>query len=225
MQTPTEIQHILEKEEEVAWCDRQNFLSMIFTTVLSPLTLILVIFLIVGVFIPSLASGPDATCTINGVEHVGEACRNASRIFGPIFIGAPIFIFALQFIAAITSVYVITNKRIILRSGLIGADMRSIYYDQVRSVFVNVGLVGKMLNTGRIMIDTGRMTSTSKGGSQTSFDQMNNIKMPYDVYKIIQEFLSERKESMESGRADFESNREDYTEFVRETEKIRRSIQ
>ena len=37
--------------------------------------------------------------------------------------------------------------------------------------------------------------------------------------------LSSRKEGVNSGRADFESNKEDYKNFIQETEKMKRDIQ
>ena len=70
---------------------------------------------------------------------------------------------------------------------MIGADIRSVYYDQIRSVYVVVGLVGKIFGTGTIKIDTGRTKSYKKNNrSVTHYDKISNIKNPYEVYKIIQ---------------------------------------
>ena len=86
--------------------------------------------------------------------------------------------------------YVITNKRLIIKSGLIGADIRSIYYDQIRSAFVKVSLIGKIFGTGTILIDTGRITQSGRRrGSKTAYDRFRFIPSPYEVYKLMQKGL------------------------------------
>ena len=102
--------------------------------------------------------------------------------------------------------------------------MRSVYYDQIRSVFVNVGIIGKIFGTGSVMIDTGRITQSSKGRSKQIYDRFSNIKNPYEVYKFVQTQLSNRKEGLGSGRADFEGNKGRYKDYEQETERFRREV-
>jgi hypothetical protein len=101
--------------------------------------------------------------------------------------------------------------------------MRSVYYDQLRSAHVDVGIVGKIFGTGTIMLDTGYVNLGDDNDSK-GFDRVGNIKMPYAAYKILQETLSNHKESMHSGRLDYTENREEYKDFVQETEKMRRDV-
>lgn len=58
--------------------------------------------------------------------------------------------------------YAFTNKRIIIRSGLIGIDIGNIYYSDIQSVNVRVGLIDKMLKVGDIYI---KSALTSQAGS------------------------------------------------------------
>jgi len=95
----------------------------------------------------------------------------------------------------------------LIKSGLIGADVRSVYYDQIKNINVDVGIIGKILGTGSVLIDTGRIQQSRRGMSKPDYDRFANIKTPYEVYKLVQQRLSTRKESLYSGRADKESNK------------------
>ena len=100
----------------------------------------------------------------------------------------------------------------------------SIYFDQVKWVNINVGLLDKIFKVWTILIDTGKTKTTSSSRSSGSsnwrrssrsttkidYDKFRFIDKPYDVYKIVQWSLSNRKESLYSGRADRESHSEEY---------------
>ena len=91
-----------------------------------------------------------------------------------------------------------------MKSGLIGTDFRSLYFTEIRSANVNVGLIGKIFSTGTIAIDTGQMV-TNKNGTFPKNDYLSDIDAPYDVYRYFQEALSGRQEGLYSGRADREN--------------------
>src|SRR3989338_2230747 len=87
--------------------------------------------------------------------------------------------------------YAITNKRIIIKSGLIGTDYKSIYFEQISQVVIDVGLIGKIFGTGNLKIDTGKTETYSSGGARvggvshqsirtrTMYDTLKNIDNPY----------------------------------------------
>jgi hypothetical protein len=127
----------------------------------------------------------------------------------------------ISFFSELVKEYAVTHKRIIKKSGLIGADYSSIYFDQIKNIIVDVNLLGKIFKVGSVKIDTGKTdTHTTGGGGQTSsgnyqqlrlvttvmYDVLAYIDQPYDVYKYLQKALEGRKESLYSGRADRESN-------------------
>lgn len=130
-----------------------------------------------------------------------------------------LIIVLLNFFSNLVKEYAITNKRVIIKSGLIGTDYKSIYFEQINEILIDVGLIGKIFGTGNLKIDTGK-TETYSSGSQTKiagiqypqiktrtmYDILKNIDNPYDVYKLIQPSITGRKESLYSGRADRESN-------------------
>ena len=120
--------------------------------------------------------------------------------------------------------YAITQKRVLIKSGLIGTDFKSIYFDQIKNVIVDVGLIGKIFSVGSIKIDIGKTETYSTGSSSTGgkfgghssvrtrtmYDTLSHIDQPYEVYKHFQGTLRTNKESLYSGRADRESNPEAY---------------
>lgn len=128
----------------------------------------------------------------------------------------------LNFFSNLVAEYAITNKRVIIKSGLIGTDYKSIYFEQISQVVIDVGLIGKMFGTGNLKVDTGKTETYSSGGTRvggvhhqniktrTMYEVLKNIDSPYDVYKLIQPSITGRRESLYSGRADRESNPEHY---------------
>ena len=142
-------------------------------------------------------------------ETVQYASSNTQKAASGAMIGTVIGVGAvlmavLSFIYNFIKQYTITNKRVIMKSGLIGTDFRSLYFTEIRSANVNVGLVGKIFSTGTIAIDTGQMV-TNKNGTFPKNDYLSDVDAPYDVYRYFQEALSGRQEGLYSGRADREN--------------------
>ena len=75
-----------------------------------------------------------------------------------------------------------------------------------------------------MVVECKKITQSRKQGSKTVYDRFRFINKPYEVYKHLQKGLSSRKEGIQSGRADFESNLDDYKDFIQETEKMKRDI-
>ena len=211
-----EIQAVLESNEKIEWDGKQDLKSSFVAGFVG-----LSFFFLFGLIFYLVSNSGSGTCTINGVVRPLEDCAG----FGN-YIAYGLFVLAglsplIIYLRYKVTHYLITSKRLLLKSGLIGADMRSIYYDQIKSAFVNVGLIGKIFGTGSILIDTGRITQT-KNGSKTDYDRFSNIKDPYGVYKILQSKLSGRKEGLHSGRADHESNQKEYKEHIQKTERYKK---
>ena len=80
--------------------------------------------------------------------------------------------------------YVLTSKRIIIKSGII-VDIKNIYYTEVESVNVKVGIVDNMFKVGDIYI---------KCKQSTAF--IMDIKQPYVVLNKIQEIVNDIKTDM-----------------------------
>ena len=198
---------IIEKDEKILWNGRGDLMSTIMHTI-GFIALFAAIGSLLYFVLGNLESG---TCTIGGRRRPVEECNAMVRNISLIFFGIATLIPILTFFGFKATEYAISDKRFILKSGIIGADIRSVYYDQIRSIYVVVGLVGKIFGTGTIKIDTGRTKSYKKNNrSVTHYDKISNIKNPYEVYKIIQNNIAESKENIDSGNNDISSDKNDF---------------
>ena len=91
--------------------------------------------------------------------------------------------------------YGYTNKRIVIRTGIIGVDFKSLDMKMIGAIDVYVSFLDKILrkNTGTIRF--GSMSSPIN--NQNSTYMLNNIESPYDLYKEIKEVIDDCKESKE----------------------------
>ena len=78
--------------------------------------------------------------------------------------------------------YAFTNKRIIIKSGIIGIDIKSLYYSEIDSFNLKVGLIDKILKVGDIYI-------SSKSGAQVLYD----IENPYILTQKLQQIVVDIK--------------------------------
>lgn len=205
------IQAILEPSEQVTWEGVVNR-GVLVTFLVAAL---LILFVIAGFFFD------QESVTVHS-ENSTRQMRGDLIAAGIVGIGG-LFVL-LWFFSDLVKRFVITNKRVIIKSGLIGTDFQSIYYEQIHQVLVNVGIIDKIFGVGSIQIDTGRMEILINNGdtdsrgrkmpsgatSRPAYDVLKHISTPYDVYRQIETVLSQRKESLYSGRADRESNPEAY---------------
>lgn len=74
--------------------------------------------------------------------------------------------------------YAFTNKRIIIKSGIIGIDFKNIYYSEIDSVNLRVGLVDRIEKVGDIYIK-------SIGGANVLYDLENPYTLAEKLQKIV----------------------------------------
>ena len=198
---------MIEKDEKILWIGKGDMISTIMHTI-GFIALFAAIGSLLYFVLGNLESG---TCTIGGRRRPVEECNAMAQNISYIFFGIATLIPIITYFGFKATEYAISDKRFILKSGMIGADIRSVYYDQIRSVYVVVGLVGKIFGTGTIKIDTGRTKSYKRNKrSVTHYDKISNIKNPYEVYKILQNNISEAKENIVSDNNDISSDKNDF---------------
>jgi Bacterial PH domain len=98
------------------------------------------------------------------------------------FYGSIMAMFYLFFVHGNTF-YAFTNKRMMMRSGIWGTDFKTIDYDKISDMEVNVNPLENMYGVGTIKAFSGRVTD--KGGR--IYDRFIAIANPYDVFKRIKE--------------------------------------
>jgi membrane protein YdbS with pleckstrin-like domain len=200
-----EIKRVLESREKVVWQGKINRKALTFGLIIG----LVIVFIIGGIFIGIGSFSYNS----NGIEKTGNGV-----LIGIIVLIIGLFIVLWNYFSSIVTEYAITKKRVLIKTGIIGTDFKSIYFDQIQEVLVDVGLIGKIFKVGTIKLDTGKTNTYSTGGAKVKgvrvggrvktkvmYTYLRHIDKPYDVYKMVQSSLSSRKESLYSGRADRES--------------------
>lgn len=179
---PTKIEDIIGKDEQILWRGKPNRKAYIFSSIFSMFPFALIWLLFDSVFIVAMfASNAFSQMPIGAV--IGIIVFFAFHL-------TPVWIWLGNIITASKGYknleYVFTNKRIIIRSGIIGIDFKNIYYSEIQSVNLKVGLIDKMLKVGDIYIK-------SKNSSQVLFD----ISDPYFITQKLQEIVIDIKTDIE----------------------------
>lgn len=79
--------------------------------------------------------------------------------------------------------YAVTDKRIIIRGGTVGYSFRNIYYTEINSVDLHVGVIDRMLGVGDILINTSGVQISAKNKSMPAILDIEN---PYELFNRIQ---------------------------------------
>lgn len=190
------IKNILESEEKIFWQGIVNRKVLVFNFIIP-----MIIIFVVGAL---LFTKESIQYTSNGqIKYI------SGITVALVIVGAGTIFSLLSFLSNLVKEYAITQKRVIIKSGLIGTDFQSIYFEQIQEVIVDVGLIGKLFNVGTIKIDTGKTETYSSGtgnnrqiGTRVMYRFLSHIDKPYEIYQYINSALTERKESLYSGRAD-----------------------
>lgn len=212
------IEQILENNEKIIWKWKQDFKSTMIISFIFFFVLIIPSLLIYFI-IWNEANNMD--CTINWKPGTPEECWKIVNIFSLIFFSIWLIVPIIRYLSYLVTEYAVTHKRLIIKSWIIWADIRSIYFEQIRSIFVNVWIIWKIFKTWSIFIDTGKINQT-KNWTSIIYDRFDFIDNPYDVYKKVQEVISEYKEANSSWRSDFENNKSEYKDFIQETERFKK---
>lgn len=90
------------------------------------------------------------------------------------------------------TVYAVTNKRIIIRTGYIGVDYKSLDYNMLGAITVNVNVWDKILRRNTGTISFGGMSSplTTQGVAKFVFMFVNK---PYETNKEIKAIIDENR--------------------------------
>lgn len=92
------------------------------------------------------------------------------------------------------TVYAITNKRVLIRTGRIGVDYKSLDFTMLGAITVNVSWLDKLLHKNTGVIAFGSMSSplVNNGIAKFSFDYIKN---PYEVYKEVKGTIDANKDN------------------------------
>jgi len=168
-----EFESIKDDKEEILWTGKPKFIPFIFTGVLGGLATVAfsVIWLLT-------AKNWDANSDNNSSSYFW--------LFGliPLIVGT--FTFLKKIFSFPNTVYSYSDKRVMMRTGFIGTDFKTIDYDKISDIEVTVSVVEKMYNVGTIRFFSGR-TQTDEGNTTKLYDSWSAIENPYEVFKMVKQ--------------------------------------
>ena len=166
------IEDVIGSDEQILWSGKPKkraFLINAFTKML-PIALIWLLF--DGAFIGLM---------IGTMDEIPAPVKIFMAVFF-LFHLAPVWIWLSHVLTANRQhenlEYAFTNKRIIIKSGIIGIDFKNIYYSEIDSVNLRVGLVDRIEKVGDIYIK-------SIGGANVLYDLENPYTLTEKLQKIV----------------------------------------
>ncbi len=179
---PTTMSEMIGKDEQILWQGKPKKKAYILSSIFSMMPFALIWLIFDGGFIVTMiATGAFSEMPLPAI--IGICVFFAFHLI-------PVWIWIGNIITASRGhknlEYAFTNKRIIIRSGIIGIDFQNIYYSEIESVNLRVGLSDKMLKVGDVYIK-------SKSKSQVLFD----IEDPYFITQKLQEIVIDIKTDIE----------------------------
>ena len=174
------IDDLIYKDEEIIWRGKPKKSAFIWSKILTMLPVALIWGLVDGIFIYFL--------TTNSVFSSAPIWLVIFLIVFFLIHLMPVWIWLSNVISASAQhkniEYAFTTKRIIIRSGII-VDIKSIYYIDIQSVNLRVGLIDRMLKVGDIYI-------TGTNATAVLWD----IKNPYVITNQLQKIVNDIKTDM-----------------------------
>lgn len=166
------IEDVIGSDEQILWSGKPKkraFLINAFTKML-PIALIWLLF--DGAFIGLM---------IGTMDEIPTSVKTFMTVFF-LFHLMPVWIWLSNVLTANRQhenlEYAFTNKRIIIKSGIIGIDFKNVYYSEIDSVNLRVGLVDRIEKVGDIYIK-------SIGGANVLYDLENPYTLAEKLQKIV----------------------------------------
>lgn len=170
-----EFDSVKDNDEEILWTGKPKFIPYIFSGLGSGLFTLA--FGIVWVLV-NYNIKPD-----NVESGLGW---NYFWLFGLIPLLQGLYVLLNRLLSFSNTAYGFSNKRVMMRTGYIGTDFKTIDYDKISDIEVTVNIVERMYNVGSIRFFSGR-TQTNEGNTTKLYDVWSAIENPYDVFKMVKQ--------------------------------------
>jgi membrane protein YdbS with pleckstrin-like domain len=179
MRMPCEIDKVLNKDEKIVWDGKPRFASFVMGAfILTPFGANYLGFAVLGGLVGILV-------VLSGLIVFS---------WQYFFIGILITIGCCAFICATyrRTCYVISNRRLIIQTGLIKKDFKTVSHNQISNIKINVGVWDRIFNSGSIFIYAPRGAWVSKyGKNDTAVFPLSfyHISKPYEAFKILKKLV------------------------------------
>lgn len=170
-----EFDSVKDNDEEILWTGKPKFVPYIFSGLGS------------GLF--TLAFG-IVWILVNYNMKIGNTESgsgwNYFWLFGLIPLVQGLYVFLKRLLSFSNTAYGYSNKRVMMRTGFIGTDFKTIDYDKISDIEVTVNVIERMYKVGSIRFFSGR-TQTDEGNTTKLYDVWSAIENPYDVFKRVKQ--------------------------------------
>lgn len=170
-----EFDSVKDNDEEILWTGKPKFIPYIFSGLGSGLFTLA--FGIVWVLV-NYNIKPDNVESGSGWNYFW--------LFGLIPLLQGLYVLLNRLLSFSNTAYGFSNKRVMMRTGYIGTDFKTIDYDKISDIEVTVNIVERMYNVGSIRFFSGR-TQTNEGNTTKLYDVWSAIENPYDVFKMVKQ--------------------------------------
>lgn len=168
-----EFESIKDDKEEILWTGKPKFIPFILANFSGG------VFIILFSFIWIIANRNWGTSNGNEAGSYFWLFGLLPLVFGLLAFLKRVFSFSNTF-------YSYSDKRVMMRSGFIGTDFKTIDYDKISDIEVTVSVLEKMYNVGTIKFFSGR-TQTEEGTTTKLYDSWSAIENPYEIFKMVKQ--------------------------------------
>lgn len=168
-----EFDSVKDNDEDILWTGKPIFIPYIFSGLGAGLFTIAfgIIWLLVS---------------INFKNTDGTETSPFFWLFGLIPLLQGLYVFGNRLFSFSNTAYGYSNKRVMMRTGFIGTDFKTIDYDKISDIEVTVNVIERMFNVGTIRFFSGR-TQTDEGNTTKLYDTWSAIETPYEVFKMVKQ--------------------------------------
>ena len=167
---------ILEKNEEILWISKPNFIAFLSTG------------------LPFLAFGLMWGALDYSLFSAAKAQQNTPTLFIIMHL-APFYLSILNMFRLLlvykNTYYGITKHRLLYRGGFFGIDSKSIEYDKVQSLEINVNPLENILKVGTIKVQLAAVGYNNR----PQYNNFVGIETPNEVFKKVKETSRLARES------------------------------
>ncbi|HLP20103.1 MAG TPA: PH domain-containing protein [Chitinophagales bacterium] len=171
--TTTDFDNILDNNEKILWSDRPQFIPYLLSGFLQA-SFLLFFFVVWWI-----------SCQYATTEN-GEPP-------GTFFTYLPLLMLlwsaSSRFFSYFKTKYAFTNKGVLICSGFISTEVKSIDYSKILEIDVNLTWADKLSGTGTIRFYTGN-TETDEGTTTKLYDSLEAIANPYEALKAMRAAIS-----------------------------------
>lgn len=168
-----EFDSIKDNNEEILWTGKPKFIPYIFSGL--------------GIAVFTLAFGIVwMLSAINFKSDDGSSAGPFFWLFGLLPLLQGLYMFLNRLFSFSNTAYGYSNRRVMMRTGFIGTDFKTIDYDKISDIEVTVNVIERMYNVGSIRFFSGR-TETDDNNTTKLYDVWYAIENPYEIFKLVKQ--------------------------------------